>query len=93
MEHKSKKYSLLIITCILLIGLSAVAYFNFLETSPEPRQALIQKDMNTNVETPASFSKSTVILIVCIGLVGILGLRRKKAIQANLYLEDNEVAK
>lgn len=93
MNSKSKKYSLLIAVCILLIGSSAVAYFTLWDTNPEPRQALIQKDLDTNVEKPASFSKSTVILIVCIGVVGILSLRKKKAIQANLYFKDKEVAK
>jgi hypothetical protein len=84
LNSKSKKYSLLIAVCILLIGLSAVAYFTLWDTNSEPRQALIQKDLDTNVEKPASFSKSTVILIVCIGVVGILSLRKKKAIQTNL---------
>ena len=93
LKSKSKKLSLLIITCILLIGLSAVSYFNLFETTSEPKQALVQKDVNTNIETPGSFSKSTVFLIVCIGIVGILGLRRKKAIQANLYLKDKEAVK
>ena len=93
LKSKSKKVSLLIIICILLTGLSAFAYFNLFETTSEPKQALVQKDVDTNIETPASFSKSTVFLIVSIGIAGILGLRRKKAIQANLYLKDEEAAK
>ena len=78
MEHKSKKYGLLIIAIILLIGFSVVAYSHLLETKVESQQALIQKDADTNVEPLASVSKSTVILIVCVGLAGLLGVRRKK---------------
>ena len=78
MEHKSKRYGLLIIAIILLIGLSVVAYSHLLETKVESQQALIQKDADTSVEALASVSKSTVILIVCVGLAGLLSIRRKK---------------
>lgn len=78
MEPKSRKYGLLVIAIIMLIGLSVLAYSNLLETKVESQQALIQKDADTDVETIASVSKSTVILIVCVGLVGLLGVRRKK---------------
>ncbi len=78
MEHKSKRYGFLIIAIILLIGLSVVTYSHLLETKVESQQALIQKDSDTSVEALASVSKSTVILIVCVGLAGLLGVRRKK---------------
>ena len=78
MEPKSKKYGLLIIAIILLIGLSVVAYSHFSENKFESQQALIQKDVDTDVETIASVSKSTAILIVCVVLAGLLGVRRKK---------------
>ena len=93
LNSKSKKVSLLIIICILLTGLSAFAYFNLFETTSEPKQALVQKDVDTNIETPASLTKSTIFLIVCIGIVGILSIRRKKAVQANLYIKEKEVSK
>ena len=93
MKLISNKYRFLIVACILLIGLSALACFNVVEAASEPQETLIQKNMDTSSEAPASFSKSTLLLIVCIGLVGILGLRRKRANQANLYLKDKEVAK
>ena len=48
------------------------------EKTPEPQQALIQKDAATEVETIASVSKSTAILIVCVGLAGLLSVRIKK---------------
>jgi flagellar basal body-associated protein FliL len=78
LEPKSKKYGLLIIAIILLIGLSVVAYSHLLETKVESQQALIQEDSDASEEALASVSKSTVILIVCVGLAGLLGLRRKK---------------
>ena len=78
MESKKNKYCLLIISFILLIGLSIGAYFYVFETTPKPQQALIQKDADTGVETIASVSKSTVILLLCVGLAGLLGVRRKK---------------
>lgn len=78
MESKKNKYTLLIITSILLIGISIGAYFYIFEPTPEPQQALIQKDANTDVKTVGSISKSTVILIFCVGLAGLLGIRRKK---------------
>ena len=93
MDPKSKKYRLFIVACILLMGLSALACFHVVEAASESQETLIQKNMDTSSETPATFSKSTLLLIVCIGLVGILGLRRKRANQANLYLKDKEVAK
>jgi hypothetical protein len=71
-------YGLLIMAIILLIGLSAVAYFHLLETKVESQQALIQEDSDASEEALASVSKSTVFLIVCVGLAGLLGLRRKK---------------
>jgi hypothetical protein len=93
LKPKSKKYGFLIITIILLTGLSIVVYFHLLEKKVEPQHVLIQKDLDTNVETIASVSKSTVILIICIGLVGLLGGRRKKDSQANFYLRGKKEAK
>lgn len=78
MKHRLKRYGLLIIAIILLIGLSAVTYSYLSETKVEFQQALIQKDMDTDIETIASVSKSTVILIACVGLAGLLSVRRKK---------------
>ena len=78
MKPRLKKFGLLIIAIILLIGLSAVTYSYLSETKFESRQALIQKDVDTDIETIASVSKSTVILVVCVGLAGLLSVRRKK---------------
>lgn len=78
MKPSLKKYGLLIIAISLLIGLSAVTYFYLSETKFESQQALIQKDLNADVETIASVPKSTAILIACVGLAGLLSVRRKK---------------
>jgi len=78
LEPKSKKYGLLIIAIILLIGLSFAAYSHLLEAKVDSQQELIQIDADTDAETITSVSMSTVILIVCIGLAGLLGVRRKK---------------
>ncbi len=78
MGNKSRRHGLLIVTIILLTILSIFVYFQFFGTTVEPQKALIQKDADTDVETIASVSKSTVILFVCVGLAGLLGVRRKK---------------
>ena len=78
MKPKLKRYSFLIIAIILLIGLSAATYSHLAETKFESQRALIQKDVDTDVETIASVSKSTAILIVCVVLAGLLSVRRKK---------------
>ena len=78
MKPKLKRYSFLIIAIILLIGLSAATYSHLAETKFKSQQALIQKDVDTDVETIASVSKSTAILIVCVVLAGLLSVRRKK---------------
>ncbi len=95
MKFKSRKYNFLIVAIILLTGLTIVAYFHPLETKvkAESQQVLIQKDSDTNVEAIASVSKSTVILIFCIVLVGLLGGRRKKDSQANFYLKGKKSSK
>jgi hypothetical protein len=95
LKFKSRKYNFLIVAIILLTGLTIVAYFHPLETKvkAESQQVLIQKDSDTNVEAIASVSKSTVILIFCIVLVGLLGGRRKKDSQANFYLKGKKSSK
>jgi hypothetical protein len=78
LKPRLKKFGLLIFAIILLIGLSAATYSYLSETEVQSQQALVQKDVDTDIETIASVSKSTVILIVCVGLVGLLSVRRKK---------------
>jgi hypothetical protein len=78
LKPKLKKYGLLIIAIILLIGLSAVTYSHLSANKFESQSALIQKDADTEVETIASVSKSTAILIFCVVLAGLLSVRRKK---------------
>jgi hypothetical protein len=78
LKPRLKKHGLLIIAIILLIALSTVTYSYLSETKLESQQALIQKDADTDVETIASVSKSTAILIVCVGFAGLLSVRRKK---------------
>ena len=78
MKPRLKKYGLLIIAIILLIALSAVTLSYLSETKLESQQALIQKDADTDVETIASVSKSTAILVVCVLMAGLLSVRRKK---------------
>jgi Na+/H+ antiporter NhaC len=75
---KSKLYGFLIISLIALLGVFAVAYFQFSETQTESAKIFIQKDLDSNVKTLASVAKSTLILVICVGIVGLLVLRGKK---------------
>jgi hypothetical protein len=67
-----------LIVVILLTGISAGTYSRLSETKFESQQALVQKDADTDLETIASVSKSTAVLIVCVVLAGLLSVRRKK---------------
>jgi len=75
LEHKSKKYGIVILAIILLLGLSFMTYS---QTNVESQKAVINSDSDTSIETLASVSKSTVILVACVILAGLLGVRRKK---------------
>jgi hypothetical protein len=68
----------MIIAIILLVGLSLVTIYHIVEAQIESQQVVIQNDADTNVGTIASFSKSTAILIICIGFLALLSRRRKK---------------
>lgn len=78
MKPEFKKNGIIIIAIILLAGLSLVTIYHFLETKIESQQVVIQNDTEPNVDTIASVSKSTAILIICIGFLALLSRRRKK---------------
>ena len=88
MEFKSKNYAILIIAFILLACLSTLAYFQFFETKVESSQEAVQKDLDANVETLASVTKSTAILVFCVGIVGLLVFRGKRDRSSFLSLRD-----
>lgn len=78
MKPKLRKNGILIIAIILLAGFSIATYYHFGETRIESQQALTQDDTNTNVGAITSVSKSTAILIICVGFLALLSRRRKK---------------
>jgi len=85
--NKSRRHSLLIVTIILLTVMSIFVYFQFFGTTVEPQKALMKQDTDTNLEKIASVSKSTMILIICIAIVGLLGGHRKKDSSGNLSVK------
>ena len=78
MEHKSKKYGIVVFAIILLLGLSFIAYYHLSQANVESQKALDNSDSDTSTETLASVSTSTVILIACVILACLLGAPRKK---------------
>jgi hypothetical protein len=76
LEPKFKKNGIIIIAIILLAGMSLVTIYHFFETKIESQQVVIQNDADTNVGTISSVSKSTAILIICIGFLALLSRRR-----------------
>jgi hypothetical protein len=78
LKPKFRKNGILIIAIILLAGFSISTYYHFGETKIEFQQALTQNDTDTNVGAITSISKSTAILIICVGFLALLSRRRKK---------------
>ena len=79
-----KKLAFLIITALLLAGLSFAATSVFHEKTDALVQELKKKNQEINTSSAASISKPTLFFLICTGLIGLLGIRRRKKKAENL---------
>jgi len=77
LRENIKKYRFFILTFFLLTGLSLGTSLIFDEKHGDAKQELDKKTQVASKETASSIPKPTILFLICIGMIGLLGIRRQ----------------
>jgi hypothetical protein len=85
---KIKRLIFFVLTIAILSGLSVFAFISVLDTEKTTRSFDQNQVKVPDIHSAASISKGTILLLLAVGVIGFLGVSRKKKDVVNLIEED-----